>query len=275
MSANPLATAESWDLAAEDYAEFAPAITRPFSARALELAGLTPTSRIIDVAAGTGSLSLSAAGQVASVHAIDFSASMLARLRDGAGAAGFANVETVVADGQALPFEDDRFDAAFSMFGLMFFPDRAKGFAELYRVLRPGGVAVVSSWAPIADSPLMMKMFAACAAADPELQEPQPDFLGLENPEVFASEMLAVGFVGVTIQRHSTSLVFDSAGHLWDTMVLSSAAMQMVRRADGEKLWDERAKAMRDYLSANYRPNSPLSTTAFLGIAHKPRGSAE
>ncbi|WP_405179009.1 methyltransferase domain-containing protein [Nocardia sp. NBC_01377] len=271
MSANLLATAESWDLVAGDYAEFAPMIVRPFAARALELAGLAPDSRIVDVAAGPGALSLSAAPQVASVHAVDFSEEMLTRLREAAAAAGFANIATTVADGQALPFDDESFDAAFSMFGLMFFQDRAKGFAELYRVLRPGGVTVVSSWAPIIDSPLMMKIFAACAAADPELQEPQPDFLGLENPEVFASEMAASGFSGVTIQRHTSSAIFESAEHLWDTMIRSSAAMQLIRRADGERVWLERSESMLEYLAANYRPDTALSTTAFLGIAHKPR----
>lgn len=54
-----------------------------------------------------------------------------------------------MADGQALPFDDNIFDGAFSLAGLIFFPDRAAGFRELRRVLRPGRRAVVSSIASV------------------------------------------------------------------------------------------------------------------------------
>ncbi|MFQ6394910.1 class I SAM-dependent methyltransferase [Nocardia sp. KC 131] len=270
-SANPLAAAEPWDLVADGYAEFAPAVMRPFSARALELAGLSVDSQVIDVAAGTGLLSLPAARRVAHVHAIDFSDPMIRRLVAGARAEGVTNIDARVGDGQALPFDADRFGAGFSMFGLMFFPDRAKGFAELFRVLSPGGVAVVSSWAPVVESPLMRMMFGAFAAADPTIQIPQPDVLNLENPDVFATEMREAGFAGVSIQRHTTSLTFDSGDEMWETMVRSSAPMVLMRRNVGEAVWAERAALMRAYLADNYRPNQPLSTTAFLGIGHKPQ----
>lgn len=270
MSGNPLAVVEPWDLVADGYAEFGSAIMSPFSARALELAGLSAGSQVVDVAAGPGTLSLPAAEQVAQVHAIDFSEPMLQRLAEDARAAGLTNIETSVGDGQALPFDDDRFDAGFSMFGLMFFPDRTKGFAELFRVLRPGATAVVSSWAPVAESSLMRMMFGAFAAADPSIQEPQPNFLNLENPAVFAAEMRTAGFAGVTIQRHTTALTFADSDEMWDTMVRSSAPLLLMRRAVGEPVWAERAALMRAYLAANYRPNQPLSTTAFLGIGHKP-----
>lgn len=270
MSGNPLAAAEPWDLVADGYAEFGPAIMAPFSAHALELAALSADSHVVDVAAGPGTLSLPAAERVARVTAIDFSEPMLERLAEDARAAGLTNIEVSVGDGQALPFDDDLFDAGFSMFGLMFFPDRAKGFAELFRVLRPGATAVVSSWAPVAESPLMRLMFGAFAAADPSIQEPQPNFLNLENPEVFATEMQTAGFAGVSIQRHTSALAFASSEEMWETMMRSSAPLVLMRRTVGEQVWAERAELMRAYLAENYRPNVPLSTTAFLGIGHKP-----
>ncbi|MGN2634913.1 class I SAM-dependent methyltransferase [Nocardia takedensis] len=272
MSAHhPYAAADLWDLVADGYAEFAPTIMRPFASHALEVAGPAADARIVDVAAGSGVLTLRAAGQVASVHAVDISERMLARLRAAVRTADLDNVTVDRADGEALPFDTNTFDAAFSLFGLMFFRDRGAGFAELFRVLRPGGVAVVSSWAPIADSPLMMMMFEANAAADPDLQEPQPDFLSLENPEVFAGEMRAAGFAGVTIQRHTAAISFDNSEEFWETMVLGSASMQWLRRECGERLWAERSRTMRAYLDEVYRPHRPLTTTAFLGIGHKPR----
>lgn len=270
MPGNPLAAAEPWDLVADGYAEFGPAIMAPFSARALELAGLSAQSQIVDVAAGPGTLSLPAAERVARVSAIDFSEPMIQRLTEDARTAGLTNIEARVGDGQALPFDDDSFDAGFSMFGLMFFPDRAKGFAELFRVLRPGATVVVSSWAPVAESSLMRMMFGAFAAADPTISAPQPNFLNLENPEVFATEMRTAGFAGVSIQRHTSTVGFADSDEMWETMVRSSAPLLLMRRTVGEQVWAERVALMRAYLAVNYRPNKPLSTTAFLGIGHKP-----
>jgi ubiquinone/menaquinone biosynthesis C-methylase UbiE len=68
---------------------------------------------------------------------------------------GIANIKTCLMDGQALEFGDNTFDFAYSIFGLMFFPDRLKGFREMHRTLRPGGRAAVTSWAPVEESPLM------------------------------------------------------------------------------------------------------------------------
>ncbi|RJO77294.1 methyltransferase domain-containing protein [Nocardia panacis] len=269
MFANPLARAEIWDQVADGYAEFAPAIMQPFSARALEFAAPTPDSRIVDVAAGTGVLSLLAAPEVAEVQAVDFSAAMVERLDKAASAAGLSNITAQVGDGQALPYADERFDAAFSMFGLMFFPRRAKGFAEMFRVLRPGGVAVVSSWAPVLESPLMRMLFGACHAADPAVHEPNPNYLSLENPEVFESEMRAAGFAAISIQRHSTALTFPDGAAMFDTLVRSSAPMRVLRRDLGERRWAERTEVMRAYLLENYRPHHPLSTTALMGVGHR------
>ncbi|MEV6136322.1 class I SAM-dependent methyltransferase [Nocardia sp. NPDC051990] len=270
MSGNPLAAAEPWDLVADGYAEFGPSIMAPFSAHALELADLSAESHVVDVAAGPGTLSLPAAERVARVSAIDLSEPMIERLAEDARTAGLTNIETQVGDGQALPFDDESFDAGFSMFGLMFFPDRAKGFAELFRVLRPGATAVVSSWAPVAESPLMRMMFGAFVAADPSISEPQPNLLNLENPEVFATEMRTAGFAGVSIQRHTSALDFADSDEMFETMVRSSAPLVLMRRTVGEQVWAERVVLMRAYLAANYRPHRPLSTTAFLGIGHKP-----
>jgi ubiquinone/menaquinone biosynthesis C-methylase UbiE len=80
---------------------------------------------------------------------------MIARLRERAAREGVADIDARVADGCALPFPDASFDAGFSSFGLMFFPDRARGFGELLRVLRPGAQAVVSSWAPMTRVPVL------------------------------------------------------------------------------------------------------------------------
>ncbi|MFE5286365.1 class I SAM-dependent methyltransferase [Nocardia sp. NPDC056611] len=271
MAENPLAAPGAWDDVAAGYAEVVSDMMRPFAIRALELGGLTARSRIIDVATGPGVLALQAAPRVAEVVAVDFSTEMIRRLRGTIMRAGIGNVLTGVSDGQRLRYATNTFDAAFSMFGLMFFPDRAAGFAELRRVLRPGGTAVVSSWAPIADSPLMTLLFEAFQTGIPGFSAPQPNPDSLENPIAFQRELHAAGFTEVTLRPHTESFRYDSAEQMWDRLTRGSAPLQATRRRTDKATWAERERVMIEYLREHYEPGSALSTTAWLGVGRKAR----
>jgi ubiquinone/menaquinone biosynthesis C-methylase UbiE len=123
--------------------------TALYAKAALSRVPLSPASRVLDVAAGTGALALQAASTGARVLATDFSAGMVARIA----AAGLPNVEAKVMDGQALDLPDASFDASFSIFGVIMFPDWRKGLAEMARVTRPGGYGVVATWRDPAPRP--------------------------------------------------------------------------------------------------------------------------
>ncbi|NNH69073.1 methyltransferase domain-containing protein [Nocardia uniformis] len=266
---NPLAAPDPWDVVAEGYDDLTAEMMLPFAQIALDSAEPKSDARVLDVAAGPGTLTLPAAARVARVDAVDFSPSMIERLRGHVRDAGLGNVEAQVGDGQRLPFPDNEFDTAFSMFGLMFFPDRAAGFSELFRVLKPGGGAVVSSWAPISESEFMTLMFGAFRAANPDIPQPQANLLSLENPEVFVSELRAAGFHEVTVQPHTVSKAYDSAEALWDRYSRGSAQVHLMRRNCDADTWKRREQLMIDYLNANYRPGQALSTTAWLGSGRK------
>lgn len=272
---NPLSNSEPWDLVATGYAEEATTIMIPFSKLALEMAEVGPTTRVLDVATGPGTLALLAAERAKSVDAIDFSESMLAELQQALAARKLENVRASVGDGQALSFPDDSFDAAFSMFGLMFFPDRSKGFSELFRVLAPGGVAVVSSWAPIDESSLMTLMFGAIRAADPSRPAPQKDLLSLENAELFERELRDAGFSEVRVTAHEKELPLTAdADELWERMAKSSAPLVLMRRRLGEEQWAKQAELARAHLRERLSgPPFPLTTKAYLGFGRKPRAT--
>src|SRR5206468_2894032 len=91
-----------------------------YSEEALRLAELSPAARVADVACGPGTLSLMAAPRAAEVWALDFSKKMLANFRRRIEIDKINNIRVFHGDGQALPFPDGYFEAAFSMFGLMF-----------------------------------------------------------------------------------------------------------------------------------------------------------
>jgi SAM-dependent methyltransferase len=110
---------------------------------ARRVAALSPEN-VLEVAAGTGVVTRALARETdAAITATDLNQPML----DHAASIGTGrDVTWRQADALALPFGDASFDVVVCQFGVMFFPDRARGYAEMRRVLRPGGTAVVAVW---------------------------------------------------------------------------------------------------------------------------------
>src|SRR5688572_25349292 len=109
------------------------ALIEEFGARAIERAALAAGERVIDVGCGCGGTTLELARRVGargSVLGVDVSNVMLSRARERARAAGVANVEFVDADAQTHGFAADAWDCVFSRFGVMFFAEPARAFAN-------------------------------------------------------------------------------------------------------------------------------------------------
>lgn len=174
----------------------APMIFAPY---ALDLAGrvaaLAP-SHVLEIAAGTGVATRALARTLpvhADVLATDLNPAMLAR----AAAVGTPRpVRWQQADAADLPFEDASFDVAACQFGVMFFPDKARAFAEARRVLRSGGTLVFSVWGPLENNEFTDVVVATLARLFPE--DP-PRFMtrtphGYFDPETISRDLAAAGF---------------------------------------------------------------------------------
>jgi ubiquinone/menaquinone biosynthesis C-methylase UbiE len=111
---------------------------------ALDLSG---GSKVLDVAAGNGMVSLAAARRWCDVVSTDYVASLLERGRARAQAEGLA-IEFMEADAEDLPFAEGTFDVVVSTFGVMFTPNQDKAAAELLRVCKSGGQIGLASWTP-------------------------------------------------------------------------------------------------------------------------------
>jgi len=107
-----------------------------------QLGRLEPGERVLDLGSGAGTDSLIAAqmgGAGGSVTGIDMTTPMLAKARAAAAEMGASNVEFVEGEAERLPFPDESFDVVISNGVIDLIPDKDAVFAELFRVLVPGG----------------------------------------------------------------------------------------------------------------------------------------
>lgn len=265
-----LSKPEPWNLVAEGYAKSTMMMLAPYAEVAIESLGDAASGKVLDVACGPGTASLLLAKQACEVHAIDFSEAMLAVMNEKIKANNRHNIYPQLGEGQAMVFKDETFDAALSMFGLMFFPNRYQGFSELYRVLKKHGRVAVTSWAPIDQSPAMQLMFGALRVIKPDLPQPKMAVDSLENPEQFEKEMQEAGFHQIQVKRVRKDFPVVSVDAFWEGMIKGSAPIKMMRKGMGEERWQERERLALLYLKKElaHAPET-LSSDAWLGTGVK------
>jgi ubiquinone/menaquinone biosynthesis C-methylase UbiE len=242
---NPFSKPEPWSVVSKGYEETTMDYLSQYAQDALSTVDLNNQATVLDVACGPGTVSRLIHSKVAKIDCLDFSEEMISIVDDYIKTGELSNISTTIGDGQNLPFSDNSYDLATSMFGLMFFPDRLKGFSELYRCLKPGGQTIVTSWAPVDQSPAMQLMFGAIRAAKPDLPKPDTVIANLEKKEVFENELQQAGFSDIVVRPITHFLVSESVNDIWDFMVKGSAPIAMMKKNHTPEDWltiEEKAK---------------------------------
>ncbi len=207
-------TQPSWNDYAAEYETVHEPLTGQFAAAALAHLPVSAGQRVLDIAAGPGTLALLAARASALVVATDASPRMVeraaARLRD-AGAAA----ETHVMDATRLDFAASAFDAVFCVFGIMVIPDYRAALAEMARVTRPGGGAAVVMWHGLEHMEHVQVWLEAIAAAFPSFEPTPPpaNWRVLQDPNSLAALMREAGFARV--ESHLETCWWEVASPAW------------------------------------------------------------
>jgi ubiquinone/menaquinone biosynthesis C-methylase UbiE len=133
---------------------------------------------VLDLGSGAGNdcfVARAIVGETGKVVGIDFTDAMLEKARKNNAELGFQNVEFVKGDIEDMPLEDNQFDVVISNCVLNLVPDKRKAFAEIKRVLKPGGHFCVSDVVVKGNLPEKLKndaeMYAGCVSGAIEMQE--------------------------------------------------------------------------------------------------------
>lgn len=260
-----------WDKAAAHYERTWQAQLEPVQTALLDMAELSAGESVLDVACGTGLVSLRAARCVAPqgrVLGTDISEQMIAAAQVQAKARAVVNCRFRRMDAEQLAIETGTLDVALCALGLMYAPDPERVVAEMHRVLRPRGRAVCAVWGdrrncgwaeifPIVDARVQSEV---C-----------PLFFRIGTGDSLERAYATAGFVDIRARRFSSTLDYASANEACEAAFIGGpVALACSRFTDGV-----RADAYAEYLASiqNYRCGDGFAVPGeFVVVAGMKRG---
>lgn len=166
----------------------------------IELTGIAPGERVLDLGSGTGDPAISiglALGDSGAITACDLTPEMLAKARERSVNVGLDVMSFAASDMTALTFEDNTFDCVTCRFGLMFPEDKIAAAREALRVLKPGGRVGYVVWGPYGENPPFFVIRRAIAEAMGQEEGPVPHRHSLGQPRQLSEILDSAGFVSV------------------------------------------------------------------------------
>jgi len=253
---------KQWEGAAPGWAKWEATVAtwiEPATTAMLAMADIAPGARVLDLASGAGSQTLSAARKVGAqghVVASDISETMLRHVRESASAAGLTNVSTLASAAEDLDVGSEGFDAAICRLGLMLFAEPAKALAAVRRAVKPGGKVAVVVFTTPATNPFMAKpmqiLLRHAAKAPPS--PGQPGIFSLGAPGVIERLFTDCGYVGVAQRTLAIPVRMPSAAQALEMMREAFGAYRAVVSDAPEAVrvaaWAEVAKTLETFETA-------------------------
>lgn len=256
-------TRQQWDQAAEAWHRWDPFLKAwlgPATDTMLDLAGVGPGSRVLDIAAGAGEPAITIAkraGPTGYVLATDISPKILEYARSSAARQGVTSLETRVMDGENLELPDGSFDVVTSRVGLIYFPDQQRALSEIRRVLKPGGrvAAIVYS---TAENNKFFSMPVSVIRRKAQLPPPlpgQPGPFSLGSPGVLEEAYRRAGFRDIQVRTISAPVKTASAAECVRFEKESFGALHTMlaglSKADQDAAWQEIHDGLRQFEDPN------------------------
>jgi len=212
---------QAWDGIADAYDAHVADGEAALATEALLLAGLKAGDHFLDVAAGTGGLSLPALRLGAGVVATDWSPKMIERFEARVRGEGLEGAHGYVMDCHALDFPDATFDVTGSQFGVMLVPSQPQALAEMVRVTRPGGRVLLVAYGSPSEFEALQAFIAALRSVVPDFpglpDDPPPLEFQVSDPNVMRQRLEESGLVDVQVSStHRERIEVDSGQQLWD-----------------------------------------------------------
>src|SRR4051794_37968978 len=215
-----------------------------FGGQTVARIGLRPGDRVLDACCGTGASALPAAhavGSAGQVVGFDVAEPALVLARAKAQAQGLANVEFRAADVEHTGLPSQSFDAVVCVFGVFFLPDMAAALAELWRLVRPGGVLAITVWGPDFLEPATTAFWAAVGAERPDLVGGFHPWTRVTDPAALSQLFHQAGAAAPTLQAEPGTHPLARPEDWWTVVLgtgyratvdeLNPAAAQRVRTA--------------------------------------------
>lgn len=199
------------------------AVLTPFSTRTIDRLDVRDGERVLDVGCGCGATTLALAkrvGPTGTVIGLDISKPMLACARERAAAAGCTQIDLQLADAQTHAFADATVDALFSRFGVMFFDDPTRAFANLRSGMRSGGRLGFACWQALTSNQWMsLPLMAASTVLTLPVPPPNaPGPFAFADRERVQSILQDAGWTDVQIESYAPELQISKSPDLHDAV---------------------------------------------------------
>jgi SAM-dependent methyltransferase len=236
-----------------------------FGRRLVEVVGIEPGQRVLDVATGRGAVLFPAAeraGAMGEVIGVDIAESMVRVANEEAERRGLGTPVRAM-DAEQLNFPDHSFDRVLCGFGLMFFPHQVTALGGFRRVLKPGGRVGVSTWRASQAEDLQAVMVDLDLIDSDGARAPG----WITEPDVLAHALTAAGFINVRVIEDPLIACYDDLEQYWQSVRVTGSG----RRAAA--LDAEQVERVRDALAERFRSYQQpdginVEMTALLAVAH-------
>lgn len=252
---------KTWELAASGWAKWESVLAARLSdvtETLVDMAGVGPGMRILDLACGAGSQSIQAAKRVGpngSVVACDISATMLEHVRQNADRAGVDNIVTLESAAEDIAETQIPFDASISRLGLMLFPSPRGAVQAVQRVLKPGARFAALVFTTPSGNPFMARPMAILLrhAGKAPPAPGQPGIFAMGGDRVLETLMKDSGLADVETRTVRAPFALPSAADALEMMQQAFGAYRAVvaelADADKSRAWGEVYECLKEFES--------------------------